>query len=1002
MNAVEVLTFKLIADIKELNADVSRAGAKLKELAAQANVPIKMFSQETIALAKEMLATAKALGQEDVEHEKALLNTLKYAEKHALALERSEIAQRKLVASGEQKQAVNQVKANEQYIKDLATQQALQRKAAEQRAYAFGKQMEEVDGIVAKTKAEEAARAAVTKRIQEGKASLSEYAANIDKILSKTTQQKLSGISPIFSKEGMAANVQTVQSALQQIMTATNTNVGNARRILSGMFPNIPTQNLDSAVKAINGVEPATKKAGKGLFSLTNALRTAIGTFEAMGIFLVTKFVGDTIKKAIDSIKQLELSLYNLAVAEASLSKQGIDINPEDFQDMIKAVQDLNLGISNIDASKSVANLATGLRDLGLSKEQLENLSKAAAIIAMSKGLSMENVVAQFVNGLAKGGKGLADLDIQVDASVIKQKALEEGLVKSEEAWNSLTAEQKQAIETQALYLITLDSANERLEQMGILNTSVTSTSRSVSSAWEELTTTMGEIFKFPIVAFNTALTIYLQTWTNGLIMVGLAFGEVMGAMVGGFAVLDGLARGQIKSTEDLTAAYTKASDEIKTTIFSGMFPGGVPDLVLGTEDTGKLKIDTSAYDKYTQTLQDTPTAPLPETSPTVEENKADLKGALEKFNKEIIEEQIKFGQEMEEIEIEYQRKLKDIDIEYAQKRADAWADYRAKVRDIESSYNDRLAEIASQQAQANQQARNDEIEREKKFQEQMRQLKEKFLMDMEDALHERDARQILRLIKQYNLQKTQAEREHALEKENAKRDQEERNSKFAAERADAARERAAKLAEAQQDYQDKLAKLAADEAAERAAAELKRQRDIEDLDRTMKDRLEMVAASLISEFNLTQEHLAKILDLYKFYYGEVSQVYAAMMAMLSGAGAIGEAMKPNNQVSNNGTTSGGGGTSSRRAEGGIMIANRPTSVLFGERGLEMATFTPINRTGMNTNRVFSNMKGSNGSGGGGTVQIEMLLSPDLEARVVSNTLSRAGSIITKVQRTKK
>ena len=33
--------------------------------------------------------------------------------------------------------------------------------------------------------------------------------------------------------------------------------------------------------------------------------------------------------------------------------------------------------------------------------------------------------------------------------------------------------------------------------------------------------------------------------------------------------------------------------------------------------------------------------------------------------------------------------------------------------------------------------------------------------MDLEEALHERDARQILRAIRQYNLQKKQAKREN-------------------------------------------------------------------------------------------------------------------------------------------------------------------------------------------------------------------------------------------------
>ena len=50
--------------------------------------------------------------------------------------------------------------------------------------------------------------------------------------------------------------------------------------------------------------------------------------------------------------------------------------------------------------------------------------------------------------------------------------------------------------------------------------------------------------------------------------------------------------------------------------------------------------------------------------------------------------------------------------------------------------------------------------------------MREKFLMDLDDALHARDARQILKLIKQYELDKLQAERDYALKQEAAKKDE--------------------------------------------------------------------------------------------------------------------------------------------------------------------------------------------------------------------------------------
>lgn len=744
----------------------------------------------------------------------------------------------------------------------------------------------------------------------------------------------------------------------------------NAIQKARGLGPTFTPEQINSVQKfnaGLNQTASAAHKAGKSIWTLHNFARTALGTLEAMAIFLVTKFIADAIGGAIRGIKQLELAMYNLSVAEKTLSRAGIEITPKDFQDIIKAVEDLGLAISRVDIVKSVSELATGLQDLGLSREQLEGLARAAAIIATAEGLSMENVVDQLTQGIAKGGRGLADLDIQVDAAVIKQRALEEGLVASEEAWNNLTAAQKQSIETQALYLIILDSANTKLEELGMLEKSVTILSKEASANWEDFLAKLGLITS-PAIKGGLSFLIWGMEQLLKLAETGrLLYLGFMGVVVGGFIALRGLLKGNVDTLSEFTQLWKQAAQDVWKTLNESMQP---------------------------PVGEDTPTAP--DTSPIVE-NQEDLQDALEKMNDEILEAQIKLAQDMEEAAIDLGRKLEDIAIEYARKRADAERDYASRVRDINADYREKIADIQSKQAEEAQRARNDELEREAKFQEQMRQLKEEFLMNLEDALHERDARQVLRLIDQYNMQKAQAEREHALEQENAQREQEERQAKFARERADAERERKAKLAEAQRDYQDKLAKLKADEEAERAAAELAYQRKIQDLEREMQDRLEIVAANLVAEFNLTKEGLDAILALYQKYYAEISQIYAAMNTMLQGQQNLGSGNAPKTG-SGRGSTVGG---HKKFAEGGSMLANQPTTVTFGEgRGWELATFTPLESQGNDINKLFTNL--SSGGGAEEKIGLEVVLSPDLEARVVKNAMGQVSNVITTVRRSKR
>lgn len=735
------------------------------------------------------------------------------------------------------------------------------------------------------------------------------------------------------------------------------------------------TNSTNKSSQAMGTATQATKRFDAGLFSLRNVARTALGTFEAMAIFFLTQFVGNAISKVIDSLKQLELSFYRLSIAERALSKAGVDITPQQLVDIADQVTKTYATVSGIDATKMVSNLAVLTKDLKLTADQYEKIAMAIPLIAQQADVSIESATDQIITGLTKSGRGWADLGITVDAAIIRQEAVTSGIVESAEAYDALTAEQKQQVEVLALINILYENANENLASQEGYLTTVAGKQALLNKEWETFTTEVG-LLGSP--AIKSGLDFMIWAIQQLIVLINyakLGYMGFMGVAVGGFFALRGLLDGNVKSLSEFVQLWNQAAAESIRALNDFMTP-----------DIG----------------EDTPTS---ETEPqsSLAQDQEDLQKALEKMNDEILEAQLKLAQDMEDAQIDLGRKLVDITTEYARKRADAEREYSNRVADINASYRNRLADIEASQQEANQKARNDELEREAKFQEQMRQLKEQFLMDLEDALHARDARQVLRLIKQYNLEKEQAEREHALEKENAEREQEERNAKFARERADAERERRAKLAEAQREYLDKLAKLRADEEAERAAAELAYQRKMEDLEREMQNRLEIVAANLVAEFNLTKEGLDAILALYQKYYSEISGIYAAMNAMLAGQQNLlsGSNKSSGNLLSNK---SGKGGSSVRNgfAEGGSMIANRPTTVTFGEAGLEFATFTPIGRDGRDVNKLFSNLSNSAGDGMGGVLELLLSLSPDLEARVVRNTLGQMSNIVTEVRRSKR
>ena len=173
-----------------------------------------------------------------------------------------------------------------------------------------------------------------------------------------------------------------------------------------------------------------------------------------------------------------------------------------------------------------------------------------------------------------------------------------------------------------------------------------------------------------------------------------------------------------------------------------------------------------------------------------------------------------------------------------------------------------------------------------------------------------------------------------------------------------------------------------------------------------MQDRLEVIAAGLVEEYKLTEENLKGIVGLYLKYYNNATQILAAMRAQLAGTMGM-MAQMQTMSMSGRGYTypsqsygTSGGGSQSGMAQGGTIIANKPTTVTFGEAGLEAGTFMPLGRVGKDVNSLFSNVSGAGDSNG--RVSIELLLSPDLESRIVSNTLNKTAEVFTRTQRSKR
>jgi hypothetical protein len=426
------------------------------------------------------------------------------------------------------------------------------------------------------------------------------------------------------------------------------------------------------------------------------------------------------------------------------------------------------------------------------------------------------------------------------------------------------------------------------------------------------------------------------------------------------------------------------------------------------------------------------PEAPvIPKETPALTDDQIE---AVESINEKILDLQADYDNDRRDLAIDLQRDLAEIEQDGADKIADIMADHAQKMLDIANKASDQIRdaqlrydldvqqawdEYYGNLASAAESHGNKLLKIEEDYQEKLKRLKEGFLLDLEDALHERDARQVLRLIRQYNLDRTQATRERDQNLRDESRAYQEQLHELDRQR----RERLKKLKEelelrlkmivTQRDrelalevekYNHKMAQQRAENIKEREERLLKYQQDLIDLETHLNDRLMELAKGLAAELTLTQEGMQGVLDVLKSYLGPggaatkvfdyyVAYATAAMAAVAQAVAAMAVVFS-GNSITYPGGKPGKPGTTPPKAQGGLEYADRPTTALFGEAGPELALFLPL-RGGMgsistSTKAPVPEMR----QGDKGRLQVEVLLGAGLEGRIIDRALNNVASVV--------
>lgn len=780
-------------------------------------------------------------------------------------------------------------------------------------------------------------------------------------------------------------NVASIFKEIDRIMSDTHGK--------SSVFGKLGKEGWDEAIRGAEKFGKSSESAFQKVVNGINIIRIALGALVAMLLFNVIQAIQNVFSTAIQQAREFEATLYRIANAERQLSMEGIEVSVKELKAGINDIKKALPIFSKEDISQLVGSLATTTKEIGFTGEEILKLGAAVAILNVNstETETLLQTQAKVTNALVSPqSRSIGNLGLSFGKAKIEAKALELGILQTGEAFDQLTEHQKAYIK----YAIVLETAGidqvKSLEELRdviqksggdfeALNSYLESNDAKLaanSAAWKDLMTTTGQI----ILPFIPAATGFFKVLENGFNMTKVLVIEAITYLSTLGVVMVGVFTGRITSIEQFTQTIENAIGTFREKLVNVFFkemPDDAPEWF--KEGWGDLIREQA----------ETATAAIAGFGEEV--NAFDAEGFRNEIEK-ILED---LARAREDLDKQLSRKREDIELEYRRKAADAERDYLRKIADINRDAEQDLAKLK-------QKHREEDKKAEEEYQLKLWELRMRYLMDLEDALHARDARQVIRLQKQYEIDKEALRRKKEIEDKEREQNQE-------SETEDIELRRQQRLEDARIEYEQKLADQRIAKQRELDDLAIWYAREQADLELATQRKLETLLRGWIDEKKLTAENAAEVYAILQGYFGPggmVDQLYQYMRSLLTQPIPIplpyptGIPLPPPPTPDNEGDI--GDHDTNREdkrkridmAEGGTLLATRPTNVLFGEGGPELATFIPINKIGKSASTIL----GGNGNAGmEGLIRMELLLSPDLEARMIEKSLNGVADVIVKV-----
>lgn len=702
-------------------------------------------------------------------------------------------------------------------------------------------------------------------------------------------------------------------------------------------------EGVNQAERELDKLSEPPKKAqtawqGFATFMRTNFVAAMAVVTAAFGAALVV------MNKLKDAAIEGEKAFFNLAAAVAAANREFDTGDLEHWKAVLKEVGDE----VRVFSERELANAGTRLIDmtkrLGLTADQMEQVLRRSLDVGAGR-FSPEESIERVTAALRGEAEAAEALGLTLNENTVKAYAEAHGLV-----WKELTDVQK----AQERYKLFIEQTNEVQGRAAAFAETMAGRQAAVNARLEDSNRILGEqllplyegwanalglvadeteesagiITKFFavisawLVTTGAALATWFNMWAGGFDIIRDGFNAILSgenpfdAMSKSIEENQGRLLGYLEHLKNLPATFRDAYNQSLEGFQSGR---GKAEEVAGTPGggaggTGPVLpgVDTEAaqeaFQRYSIELLELQKELATKQEELAREHAEAETEIIMEHGRDVARLEKEIAKEREEIARDTAKALTQLAEDTADARADAIASAQEDLASLEGETRDEVAKVQEE-------AREEERRETEDHQREMARLQQQYLLSLEDAVTNRDARAIVNL-----------RRKHAQEVRERTEDfqvQQGRNREAAEERIEEAREteakrkreiekalakqledikqnEAEKKAEIEASQEEQLAQLKEKEAEKKAALDesLAEQLARENehyaeqkaaLDEAMGQRMEAIGEELAAEEGLESEHAQKILELLGQRYGNE---LAALEAFNERKKAILEAQK--------------------------------------------------------------------------------------------------------------